>query len=239
MGDLRDELRALADAEKAAFFPRFFKTGKGQYGEGDVFIGVTVPQIRKAIKSHRDLPLSAIKRLLDDPVHEFRLAALLMLGEQYKRGDQDARERIVAFYQKNIDRVNNWDLVDSSAPHILGKALLKDKATLLDELAASGKLWRERIAVVATQEFIRHGRYDDTLKLAERFLTHEHDLMHKAVGWMLREVGKRDETVLKRFLNEHAGVMPRTMLRYAIERLPETERRRYMAGTPGRKTKKM
>lgn len=229
MADLRTELRTLANTEKAAFFPRFFKTGKGQYGEGDVFIGVTVPAIRTAIKAHRDLPLKEIKRLLDDPVHEFRLAALLILVEQYKRGDQDARKQIVAFYLQNIDRVNNWDLVDSSAPHILGKALLKDNATLLDELAASGHLWRERIAVVATQEFIRNGRYDDTLKLAEQFLTHTHDLMHKAVGWMLREVGKRDVAVLKRFLDTHASMMPRTMLRYAIEKFDEPVRKRYLA----------
>lgn len=222
-------LRQLTDPAKAAFFPRFFKTGKGEYGEGDRFLGITVPQVRAVAKMYAELPLSDVAQLLQSPYHEARLLALLILVRQYESAEHERTKKgIVDFYLRHKDRVNNWDLVDVSAYKILGEFLLTRDRSVLLRLAKSFDLWSQRIAIVATFSFIREGQFDDTLKLAEIFLTHTHDLMHKATGWMLREVGKRDLIVLRTFLDQYAARMPRTMLRYAIEKMTVSERKKYL-----------
>lgn len=231
---VKDALQEYVDPEKAEFYPRFFKAGKGEYAEGDKFLGVTVPNQRKVTKTFRDLPLQQISQLLQSKWHEHRLTALLILVLQFERSqDEASRRSIVEFYLDHLDFVNNWDLVDSSAHKILGTWLLdhEEEQGTLDELAESGELWRERVSVIACLPFIKQREFDWILRLSEWFLDHEHDLIHKAVGWMLREAGKQDQTVLHAFLNTHAGVMPRTMLRYAIEKLPPSKRRDYLSRT--------
>jgi 3-methyladenine DNA glycosylase AlkD len=226
--DVIKALEAARDPAKAAFFPRFFKAGPGEYAEGDIFLGVTVPKTREIVKAHRGIPLSEIPRLLANPVHEVRLAGLLLLVAKFEKGDDAAREEIVRCYLDHVEAVNNWDLVDTSTPHILGRWLMTRDRSLLYEFARSGHLWKERIAVIATFAFIRAGEHADTFAIAEILLQHEHDLIHKAVGWMLREVGNRDRAALDGFLEKYAAVMPPTMLRYAIEKHPEPARKRYM-----------
>lgn len=234
---IRTALRVKADPKKAAFFPRFFKAGKGEYGEGDVFMGVTVPLMREVAKEFRDAPLETIEEMLADPVHEMRLTALHILVLQFKKADADGKKAIADFYLRHLDGVNNWDLVDSSAPQILGAWLLPKKdRSVLYRLARSGSLWRERVAIVATQELIRRGEFEDTIRIATILLHHKHDLIHKAVGWMLREVGKKDEKVLRAFLAAHAATMPRTALRYAIERMDALDRSAYMRAKNSGKT---
>jgi 3-methyladenine DNA glycosylase AlkD len=225
---VRRELKRYADTDKAAFFPRFFKTGPGQYGEGDVFMGVTVPNMRVVAKQFSELPLKQIEALLDDEVHELRLTGLLILVRQFERGDESQRKTIVTFYLSHLKRVNNWDLVDSSASYILGASLIGKDTALLDKLAASTHLWTQRVAIVATHAFIRTGELSHTFRISKALLSHKHDLIHKAVGWMLREAGKRDEKALRVFLDKYGSCMPRTALRYAIERLDEPVRQRYL-----------
>jgi len=232
--DVRQELKSMADPVKAVTLQRFFKTGRGQYGEGDVFIGVMVPQSRHIAKKFSQLPLGEVKILLYSRIHEERLIALLILVRRYHSSSNSReKEEIVEFYLNNIKQVNNWDLVDLSAPNILGAHLLVDsrdnqrKRLLLYRLAKSETMWKRRIAIVATHHFIRNGDFSCTFKIAEILLNDRHDLIHKAVGWMLREVGKRDAVAEELFLEKHWSLMPRTMLRYAIERLPESERHRY------------
>lgn len=223
------ELQSYADAEKSAFFPRFFKTEKGQYGEGDLFLGITVPNVRTVAKKYGSLTDEDIEKLLMNPYHEVRMLALMILVHQYENAQESARKKhIVDFYIDHRVQVNNWDLVDLSAYKILGDYLLTKDRKILYRFAKIPHLWTQRIAIVSTYAFIRAGEFDDTLKIAEIFLTHEHDLMHKAVGWMLREVGKRDEKVLRRFLDHHAHKMPRTMLRYAIERFDTASRHSFL-----------
>ena len=227
---VRRGLKQKINHEKAAFFPRFFKAGPGEYAEGDRFLGVIVPDQRKIAKQFRDLPRQEINKLLDDPFHECRLTGLLILVGQYEKSrDASDRKEIVDYYLSRTDAVNNWDLVDSSAHKILGDWLIgrKDRR-ILDRLANSRDLWEQRIAMVATYTLIKHGELDDTLRLSEKLLHHPHDLIHKAVGWMLREAGKVDEMVLESFLDKHAAEMPRTMLRYAIEKLPEATRKSWL-----------
>ena len=229
--DVRKELKSMAEPEKAAILQRFFKTGPSQYGEGDIFIGVMVPQSRQVAKKFNQLPLGEVRTLLYSRVHEERLVALLILAWRYSSASSSReKEEIVKFYLDHIKRVNNWDLVDLSAPNILGAHLVDrdGRRRLLYRLAGSENVWERRIAIVATHHFIRNGDFSDTLKIAEMLLQDMHDLIHKAVGWMLREVGKRDAAAEKEFLEKHCSVMPRTMLRYAIERLSERKRRRYM-----------
>lgn len=216
-------LRLLSDEEKKIVLPRFFKTGKGEYGEGDKFLGVTVPKTRKVAKDYTDSQMSVVEALLESEWHECRLCALLMLVQKYKH----SKDEVVSFYLSHKKGINNWDLVDLSAPYILGDYLVdKTDRSVLYRLSDSSVLWEQRIAVVSTHMLIRHNQFDDTIRLAEKLLTARHDLMHKAVGWMLREVGKRDEGLLVEFLERHHTRMPRTMVRYAVERLPK-ERRRY------------
>lgn len=222
------ELTRSGNPEKAVFFAGFFKTGKGQYAEGDVLIGVTVPEQRKIAKKFRDLPLDQVSILLKNKIHEFRLTALFILVLQFKKGDTATKKKIFEFYLKHKRYVNNWDLVDSSAPHIVGDFLLNRDRSILYDCARAKSLWDRRIAIIATQRFIREGQFDDTFKIGEMLLKDSHDLIHKAVGWMLREVGDRDGAALKSFLKKHCSVMPRTMLRYAIEHFSMEERKRYM-----------
>jgi len=229
--DVRAELRSLADVEKAAFYPCFFKAGPGEYAEGDRFLGVTVPRQRKVAKHFRSLPRRSVRSLLRDPFHECRLTALFILVFQFELGGAAEREKTARFYLDHLDFVNNWDLVDASAHKILGAWLDGRERTVLYELAASGHLWRQRVAMIATYYFIKCGDFKDTLALAAKLRDHEHDLIHKAVGWMLREVGNRDRAVEEEFLAQHYRQMPRTMLRYAIEKFEASRRKAYLAGT--------
>lgn len=226
-------LRTHRSPEKAAFFPKFFRTGVGGYAEGDQFLGVTVPQQRKVAREFSELSLDEIERLLASPWHECRLTALMILVKRFERADSATREEIVGFYLGNLGRVNNWDLVDTSAPKILGAYLLEHprRRSLINKLARSGNLWEQRVAVLATFPLTRAGEFEPLLQVAERLLDHPHDLIHKATGWMLRELGKKDLERLRRFLAAHAAKMPRTMLRYAIEKMSPAERKRWLAAT--------
>lgn len=219
------ELRAVSNEEKKSVLPRFFKTGKGEYGEGDKFLGVVVPETRKVAKAHKEASYELIEVLLESEWHECRLCALLILIEKYKKTPEEA----VQFYLTHLKGINNWDLVDLSAPYILGDHLVRNPDhKVLYNLAGSSVMWEQRIAVVSTLMLIRHGQYTDTIALAEQLLTTRHDLMQKATGWMLREVGKRDKDLLVAFLERHKTKMPRTMLRYAIEKFSPEERKRFM-----------
>lgn len=221
------ELRSMAMPERAVSSARFFKTGKGEYAEGDVFIGLTVPQTRSIAKKYWQLPFADIKELLQSHIHEFRLCALLILVERYTT-ESDMHERIYSFYFDNIAQINNWDLVDSTAQYIVGDYLENKSRKILYTLAHSKKMWERRIGIVATNAFIKKHQFADTLAIAELLLNDEQDLIHKAVGWMLREVGKQNRSVLEGFLRKHAHHMPRTMLRYAIEHFPQTKRKIYL-----------
>lgn len=225
---LKTDLKSLADPQKAKDLMRFFKTGKGEYGEGDVFHGVMVPEQRKLAKKYSNLPLSDIKKLLYSKYHEERLVGLLILTTQYQKGDRQTKEKLCEFYLKNRQQVNNWDLVDLTCHKILGDYLLDKDRSMLYKLANSNILWDRRIAVITTFAFIAKKDFDVSLKLAEILLTDKHDLMHKAVGWMLREIGNRDIKAEEDFLKKHYKNMPRTMLRYAIEKFPESKRQFYM-----------
>jgi 3-methyladenine DNA glycosylase AlkD len=221
----RRALRQFGSPERAALVARFFRTGKGEYGEGDVFIGASVPECRIVAKEFRELPLAEVEKLLMSRVHEDRLVALVIMVERFRREP----EAIFRLYRKRIAHVNNWDLVDASAAQIVGGWLEDRPRELLDRFAVSKRLWVRRIAMVATFHFIRRGQSRDAIRIAKMLVGDSHDLIHKAVGWMLREVGKRvGEEPLNRFLRKHAAVMPRTMLRYAIERLSPGERERWM-----------
>ncbi len=228
---VKEELRLYVKPEKVSVYQRFFKTGPGQYGEGDVFIGITVPDQRKVARKYRDIPLENVYSLLDEEIHEYRLTALLILVEKYNSADENSKEKIVNEYCKRTDRINNWDLVDLSAHKILGPWFLERDRSPLYDFARSGNLWKERIAVLTTYHFIKNDIYDTTLEIAEILLHHDHDLIHKAVGWMLREIGKRSGETERNFLKKWYREMPRTMLRYAIEKFPEEERQRYLKGT--------
>jgi 3-methyladenine DNA glycosylase AlkD len=226
---VRNALRDAGSPKDAVFLQRFFKTGPGQYGEGDQFLGIRVPATRTLARRFADLPLPDVEKLLHDKFHEARLLALVLLVGRYERGDDAERQRVYRLYLANTDRINNWDLVDLSAPDIVGAHLETRSRAPLDKLATSKSLWERRIAIVATYWFIRLRHFDDTFRIATALLDDKHDLIHKAVGWMLREVGKRDESALERFLDRHAKTMPRTALRYSIERMTPERRRHYMA----------
>lgn len=226
--DAQRRLRSLGSPEQAANLARFFKTDPGQYGEGDQFIGVKVPVIRKVAKEFKSLPLAEVECLLHSEIHEERLLALVILVGQFEKADNAVRKRIYDLYLGNTAHINNWDLVDLSAPKIVGRHLETRSRRPLYRLAKSANLWERRISIVATGWFIWRDDFADTLKIAEILLNDEDDLIHKAVGWMLREVGKRDEAALVEFLDEHCRVMPRTMLRYSIEKFPEKKRQSYL-----------
>lgn len=225
---VRKALRDAGNPEDAVFLQRFFKTGPGQYGEGDHFLGIRVPATRTLARQFRDLPLADVEELLHDKWHEARSLALVLLVGRYERGDDAERRRVYKLYLAKTDRINNWDLVDLSAPSIVGAHLESRSRAVLDKLAKSKSLWERRIAIVSTYWFIRCRQFDDTFRISTALLGDKHDLIHKAVGWMLREVGKRDESALERFLDEHAKTMPRTALRYSIERMTPERRAHYM-----------
>lgn len=227
---LKADMETLADPEKAAILSRFFKTGKGQYGEGDIFLGVMVPGQRRIAKKYETLSLKDIRKLLSSKIHEHRLVALIILVNQYKKGDEHDRDKIVDFYLRYSKYINNWDLVDLSAPNIPGEYLLNKDRAVLYRLARSKNLWERRIAIMSTFAFIRKNDFEDALRISALLLHDDHDLIHKAVGWMLREVGKRDFKAEEDFLKEHYRVMPRTMLRYAVERFDQTKKRLFMNG---------
>lgn len=227
---IKKRLKQLANREKAEVLQRFFKTGPGEYGEGDVFIGVKVPDLRKVEKDFQDISTEDVIVLLESAIHEERLLALLILVRKYVKGNQTAQKRIFRLYLKKTKFINSWDLVDGSAHHIVGDYLMDKNKAPLYRLAKSEDLWERRIAIVATLYFIKHGKYEETLKIAKTLLTDKEDLIHKAVGWMLREIGKRDMTFEEMFLKQHYKEMPRTMLRYAIEKFPEPKRQKYLRG---------
>jgi len=226
--DILEEIKSLADEEQAQHLKRFFKTGKGEYGEGDLFLGIKVPITRAiAKKYYPSISLEKIDELIKNPYHEVRLLALLLMVFVYEK--TEAKEDVIELYLKNIQYINNWDLVDLSAPKIIGHCIYESKdAQSIYELADTNHLWSNRIAVVSTLYLIKKGEFSQILELSEKFLTHKHDLMHKAVGWMLREMGKVDEKPLCTFLDKHHKTMPRTMLRYSIERLSTDKKKHYM-----------
>lgn len=227
---IKSELKQIADPAQAVHLQRFFKTGPGQYGYGDKFLGIKIPPLRKLAKTHRDLRLNEVARLLETKIHEQRMIALLILTYQFERVSKDDQRAIYKFYLDHTSWINNWDLVDLSAPNIVGTFLLDRSRADLNRLAKSKSLWERRIAIVSTLTFIRHQQFEETLKLAAILRNDDHDLIHKAVGWMLRETGKRDQAVLEEFLKPNYAQMPRTMLRYAIERFPEPLRQDYLKG---------
>ena len=226
--NIRRDLRKVASAERAKINQWFFKTDPGEYGHGDRFLGVTVPQLRAIARTHQDLQLEEVRELLTSPWHEERLLALLMLVRQYERGDERTRRTVYQLYLRHTRWINNWDLVDSSAGQIVGAHLESGDRSTLRRLARSKSLWERRIAMIATSHYIRKGDFNDALAIAALLVGDEHDLIHKAVGWMLREIGNRNRTAEAGFLRAHAHSMPRTMLRYAIEKLPEPLRKKYL-----------
>ncbi len=229
--NLKAELKGFSSPQKAKILARFFKTGKGEYGEGDIFIGVVVPNIRNISKKYNAVNLGEIEELLHSKIHEERLCALLILIEKFRKGDKKTKEQIYKLYLKNTKYINNWDLVDLSAQHIVGEFLHNKSKSVLYKLAKSKKLWERRISILATFNYIYKNQCKETLKIAEILLKDEHDLICKAVGWMLREVGKRcSQEILENFLKKHHRQMPRIMLRYAIERFPEKKRKLYLSG---------
>ncbi len=228
--EIRRELKALADCRKVPDLQRFFKTGKGEYGEGDIFIGVNVPEQRRISKKYNHLDLKDVLALLHSKAHEERLTSLFILIDKYKSSENAAaRKKIVDIYLENTEQVNNWDLVDSSAHFILGDYLIDRDKSVLYKLAGSQNLWERRIAIISTFAFIKNNMFEDTFKISEILLHDKHDLIHKAVGWMLREVGSRNVKAEESFLKKHHGAMPRTMLRYAVEKFAREKKALYMS----------
>ena len=225
---IKKDLNKLGTKKRAEASAWFFKTGKGEYGEGDVFLGITVPEQRKIAKKYFNLSLNNLKILISSKIHEYRLISLFILINKYKKSDNKDKKKIFNFYLKNTKCINNWDLVDISAPNIVGDYLLSKDKKILYKLAKSKNLWERRISIISTFRFIRENQFKDTLKISEILLNDEHDLIHKAVGWMLREIGKRDQKIEEKFLKKYYKTMPRTMLRYAIEKFEENKRKSYL-----------
>jgi 3-methyladenine DNA glycosylase AlkD len=230
LAEVRADVRALENPADAVFLQRFFKTGPGEYGEGDRFVGIRVPALRALVRKHPDVSLDDCAELLRSEVHEERMLALLLLVRRYQRGSAAEREAAYRLYLASTRHINNWDLVDASAEHIVGAELVDRDTAPLEALARSELVWERRIAIIATFHFIKRGEFGPTLRIAGMLLGDRHDLIHKAVGWMLREVGNRDQAAEEAFLRGRYRRMPRTMLRYAIERFPEPLRKRYLRG---------
>ncbi len=228
--EIQKRLKDLGNRKHAAVSQKFFKTGPGQYGEGDIFVGVRVPVLRKLAKECSDLTVGDILILLQSRIHEERLLALLLLVGSFSKGDAAVKKSIYEIYLSNTEYVNNWDLVDSSAEHIVGAYLINKSKTVLYRLAESENLWERRISIMSTFHFIKRHQFSDTLKISKILVSDRHDLIHKATGWMLREIGKRHLQIEENFLKMHYQKMPRTMLRYAIEKFPEPKRQRYLKG---------
>ncbi len=228
--NLIKEFQEVANPEQAQILQRFFKTGKGQYGEGDIFLGIKVPVQRQIAKKYIGLSLPKIQELLNSKIHEYRLVGLLILVDKFKKSDEQGKGNIFNFYLKNTKNINNWDLVDLTAHYIVGDFLEDKKKDELYKLAESKNLWEKRIAMISCFSYIKKEEFKDALRIAEILLNDKHDLIHKAVGWMLREIGKKDQAVLEDFLKKHYKNIPRTMLRYSIERFEEEKRRKYLRG---------
>ncbi|MFH1749908.1 MAG: DNA alkylation repair protein [bacterium] len=227
---IKKEINLLKNIAQAQALQRFFKTREGEYGEGDIFLGVKVPVQRKIVSKYwKNIQISDVQKLLNSKIHEYRLIALLILVRKYTKGDTREKQKIYNMYLKNTKNINNWDLVDLSAPDIVGNYLLNKKSNTLYKLAKSKNLWERRIAVLSTFSFIRENKFTNTLKISKILLYDKHDLIHKVVGWMLREVGKRDQKLEEDFLNKYYKTMPRVMLRYAIERFSDKKRKYYLA----------
>ena len=224
--NLKKELKTKANLKKAKILQRFFKTGSGEYGEGDVFLGIVIPEVRKLVKKYSNLKIKEIIKLLHSKIHEERLIALLIMVKKFQT--EENKEKIYNLYLKNTKYINNWDLVDLSADKIVGDYLLNKPKSILYKLARSKSIWERRISIIATFNFIKENKFKETLKIAKILLNDEHDLIHKAVGWMLREIGKRDLKIEESFLRKYCKKMPRTMLRYAIEKFPEKKRKQYL-----------
>lgn len=227
---LKKDIRKLADSKKAKIYQKFFKTGPGEYGEGDIFLGLTSSQTKEIVTKFMFLSLKDIQELLNSKIHEEKTVGFRLLVEKFEKGDEKEKKEIYDFYMKNTKKANNWDLVDVSAYKIVGAYLLNRDKSVLYKLAKSSNLWEKRISIIATFYFIKNNQFEDTLKISEILLNDTHDLIHKAVGWMLREVGKKDQEVEEKFLKKHYKIMPRTMLRYSIERFPEPLRKKYLRG---------
>jgi len=225
---LEKELQKSGNPSKAKIYSRFFKTGKGGYGEGDVFIGLTVPEQRALAKKYVNLSITDVEKLLSNKIHEYRLTGFFILVYKFEKADEEQKKEIVDFYLKNKHRANNWDIIDCVADKILGSYFFDKKKDVIYELAKSSSLWDRRIAIISTFYFIKNNKFEDTLRISERLLNDKHDLIHKAVGWMLREIGKRNQEKEEEFLKKYHKTMPRTMLRYAIERFDENKKRFYM-----------
>jgi 3-methyladenine DNA glycosylase AlkD len=228
LDQIKKEMAQLSDPHRAKNLSWFFKTGKGQYGEGDIFLGIPVPEQRKIAKRYVDLSLEDLHELLNSKVHEHRFTALVILISKYRKAEESGKKEIFDFYLRNTENINNWDLVDLSAPRIVGDYLINRERSILYKLAKSDSLWERRISILSTFTFIYNNDFEDALNISELLLHDEHDLIHKAVGWALREIGKRDQNVEERFLAKHCLHMPRTMLRYAIEKFDEEKRKRYL-----------
>ncbi len=229
--EISAQLRALSSPETAIILQRFFKTGPGQYGEGDIFLGIKVPPLRALAKRHREADLASITTLLASKYHEERMLALLLLMQFYQHANEEGKQSAFDLYLSNTQHINNWDLVDVSAPHIVGRHLEQKPHAVLLQLAASQSLWERRIAIISTFHFIRQNDFADTLRIAEMLLDDDHDLIHKAMGWMLREIGKREQNIEEEFLKKHYQRLPRTALRYAIERFEPSLREQYLKRT--------
>lgn len=225
---LLKELKLAGDPERSKAFVWFFKTGKGEYGEGDIFLGITVPHLRAISKKYQNIELNDLQKLLNSKIHEHRLSALMIMRFKYQSSNIKDQSVIVRFYLKNTKNINNWDLVDLSCSYILGNWLINKERNILYKLAKSKNLWEKRISIVSTFAFIRGGQFTDTLKISKILINDKHDLIHKAVGWALREVGKKDKQTEINFLDKYYRIMPRTMLRYAIEKFSEKERKFYL-----------
>ncbi|MFH0818829.1 MAG: DNA alkylation repair protein [Patescibacteria group bacterium] len=226
--ELQNNLQKLANPNQAKLLQRFFKTAKGEYGEGDIFLGLKVPQLRVLAKKYMSLSLNDVQIMLNGKFHEYRMTGLLILVYKYKKADAKLKTDIYNLYIKNYNNINNWDLVDVTCPHIVGDYLLNKDRKILYQFAKSNHLWKKRIAMITCLAFIREKDFTDIIKLADILLHDQHDLIHKAVGWMLREAGKHDQKLLEAYLNRNYKTMPRTMLRYAIEKLPESKRQHYL-----------
>ena len=227
---IRKKMQQLGSEEKANVLQRFFKTGPGEYGEGDVFIGVRVPDLRKLVKEYQDITIKGVMQFFRSSIHEERMFALLILVSKYSKGNETVKKRIYDLYLQNTKFINSWDLVDGSAQHIVGAFLMDKSKEPIYRLAKSKYLWERRIAILSTFYFIKHDNYSETLKISKILLTDEQDLIHKAVGWMLREIGKRHILTEEIFLKKYYKRMPRTMLRYAVEKFPESKRQKYLKG---------
>jgi 3-methyladenine DNA glycosylase AlkD len=228
LGQIKIEMSQLSDPDRAKNLSWFFKTGKGQYGEGDIFLGIPVPKQRKVAKKYVNLSLDDLQELLNTKIHEYRFTALVILVSKYRKAEEMGKKEIFDFCLRNTKNINNWDLVDLSAPRIIGDYLLNKERSILYKLAKSNSLWERRLSILSTFAFIDDNDFEDALNISELLLNDEHDLIHKAVGWALREIGKRDQNIEERFLTKHYLHMPRTMLRYAIEKFDKNKRQNYL-----------